>query len=289
MQLKKILAAAALCGAAFCAHAQIDPARGGPVTTMATNPTTYQYVSWLLAANATATTRYFPDFYALNSASPSNVELVDDPAGSGKKVFHLKVAKSDPLVLGGARTEISPRNEYVKEGVRWYTFSMYLPGDWVFHNSPTLVAQLHTSQSTAVVSPPASLTILDHTLSLDFNYNHRSTSSATDPATKANSVAESIRLGNVELNKWYCFVVRANWSYKPGTGEFQVWMNGNEVFNAKNTYNSYETWLGNYAKIGLYMPGTMMVPTRHIYADFVNLGGPQSTFDTMMARTPCAK
>lgn len=285
---KKLIALAALCGAAAGAHAQIDPARGGPVTTMATNPKTYQYISWLLAANATATTRYFPDFYTLNSSSINNVSLVDDPAGSGRKVFFMKVAKTDPLVLGANRTEISPRNEYVKEGVRWYTFSMYFPGDWVFHNSPTLVAQLHTSQNTAVVSPPASITVIDKTLTLDFNYNHRSTSSTTDPATRANSVAESVRLGTVELQKWYCFVVRADWSYKPGVGQIQVWMNGTEVFSAKNTYNSYETWLGNYAKVGLYLPGTMMVPQRSLYADFIHLGGASSTYDLMLGQTPCA-
>ena len=72
---KKLIALAALCGAAAGAHAQIDPARGGPVTTMATNPTTYQYVSWLLAANAKASTRYFPDFYTLNSGSVSYTHL----------------------------------------------------------------------------------------------------------------------------------------------------------------------------------------------------------------------
>jgi hypothetical protein len=58
MQLtKKFIALAALCGTMAGAYAQIDPARGGPVTTMATNPKTYQYISWLLAANATATIR----------------------------------------------------------------------------------------------------------------------------------------------------------------------------------------------------------------------------------------
>lgn len=285
---QKLIALAALCGAAAGAHAQIDPSRGGPVSTMAANPKTFQYVSWLLAANATATTRYFPDFYTLNSASPNNIELANDPAGSGRKVFHMKLAKTDPLVLGGSRTEISPRNEYVKEGLRWYTFSMYFPADWVFHNTPTLVAQLHTSQNTAVVSPPASLTVQDRTLSLDFNYNHRSTTSGSDQATRANSVAESIRLGKVELKKWYCFVVRADWSNKPGVGQIQVWMNGTEVFSAKNTYNSYETWLGNYAKVGLYSPGTMMVPSRNLYADFIHLGGASSTYDTMYAQTPCA-
>lgn len=288
MQLTKFIAAAALCAAAG-AQAQIDPARGGPVTTMETNPVTYKYIAWLLDANAKATIRYFPDFYTLNSASTSNINLVDDPAGSGKKVFFMTLKKSDPAVLGGSRTEVSPRNDYVKEGLRWYAVSMYFPTNWEYHVAPTIVAQLHTSQQTAVVSPPMSLTVSNRTLSLDFNFNHRSTvSGATDPATKANSVAESVRLGTLELGRWYCFVVRANWSYKPGAGEIQVWMNGGEVFNSKNTYNSYETWLGNYPKVGMYMPGTMLVAQRTLYTDFVHLGGPTSTHDLMMAQTPCA-
>jgi hypothetical protein len=70
-------------------------------------------------------------------------------------------------------------------------------------------------------------------------------------------------------------------------GQIQVWMNGAEVFSAKNTYNSYETWLGNYAKVGLYLPGTMMVPQRNLYADFIHLGGAASTYDMMYAQTPC--
>jgi hypothetical protein len=64
-------------------------------------------------------------------------------------------------------------------------------------------------------------------------------------------------------------------------------MNGDKVYEALNSHNAYETWLGNWPKVGLYIPGKMTVRERKIYADFIHVGGPKSGYEEMAALTPC--
>ncbi|MRV74178.1 hypothetical protein GJ700_20935 [Duganella sp. FT92W] len=274
--------------AASPAWAQIDLARSGKIDTLDANPKPLTYVSQNLARNSTATYRYFDDLYVLSSASPTRLSLVADPLGSGRKVLRYTLNKTDPLVTGGSRTEISLKYEYVIEGLRWYSFAVLFPSDWQFHNSPSVVAQLHTSQKTLAVPPPISVVANGNDLNIELHYNYRNMSGAgTDPATRANTGEQLVRAAKIQTNKWYCFVVRADWSYKPGIGSTKIWMNGNVAYESKNAYNAYETWLGNYPKVGLYLPGVMQVATRTLYTDFIYVGGASSTYEQMAAATPC--
>jgi hypothetical protein len=278
--------ALALAGVVGTAAAQVDLGRGGPVTTFAKNPATYPSVSALLSYNTSGTIRYFDDVYALNSGTTDSVKLVADPSGKARNVFRLSRLQTDPLWASTARTEVSARNEYVIEGVRWYAMSVYFPTDWVYHASPTVVMQVHTSQKTAVVSPPLAIIAAGTGVNLELNSNHRLLD-GTDPATKPNSSTKTIRVAPLVTGKWYCFVFRADWNRNPGMGSLNVWLNGDNVYSSTNMPNSYITWLGNYPKTGLYMPGSMQVPYRNIYADFTWLGGPSSTMAMMYAKTPC--
>lgn len=280
------LALLGLCGVAASALAQIDGSRGGVVTSMAKNPATYNSISSLLSYNSTASVRYFDDLYALNAGKTDAVTLVADPSGKSRKVFKMARLQSDPLWSSTARTEVAAKNEYVIQGVRWYAISVFFPSDWLFSAAPTVVTQLHTSQKTIAVSPPVSIVASGSNLSLELNYNHRALD-GSDPATKANSALKSIRLGPIQTAKWYCFVFRADWNNNAGSGNFSFWMNGENVYNATNQSNAYSTWLGNYPKTGIYMPGSMTVPYRNIYTDFIWLGGASSTFAQMYAKTPC--
>ncbi|WP_323001174.1 polysaccharide lyase [Denitromonas sp.] len=228
----------------------------------------------------------FAQRYAVNSASPANLAWVPDPAGSGRTVLLARVHETDAKVYGGIRTEISAQHEYVKSGVRWYALSMYFPGDWQFHPYPTVVAQLHTSQKTTIVSPPVALVVHDHSLDLELNFNLRKID-GPDPVTKANSSRQRLRLDRLKTQQWYCFVVRADWSSSPGSGALKIWMNGDKVYEATNSPNAYETWLGNWPKVGLYIPGMMGVTQRSMFMDFIHVGGPRSGFEEMAALTPC--
>lgn len=259
------LAALAITCLPIVATAQVERARGGPV------------------ASGKITERY-----AINSADPGNVELVPDPAGSGRTVVRVRARDSDSMVAGGIRTEISPLKEYVREGLRWYTFSVYFPSDWQFHASPTVVSQLHTSQKTTVVSPPVALVAQDRSLYLELHFNHRRID-GDDPVTKANSARQLIRLDTLKTEQWYCFVVRADWSSTPGRGALWIWLNGDKVYEAVNSHNAYESWLGNWPKTGLYMPGKMGVSERTLYTDFIHLGGGKSDYASMAALTPCGR
>ncbi|MES2260809.1 MAG: polysaccharide lyase [Pseudomonadota bacterium] len=288
MNTSRMLLLAAGLACAGAGQAQVDLSRGGPISTLDANPKPLQYVSQSLARNLSAGTRYFDDLYALSSATSSNLNLVPDPLGSNRQVFRMKLLKSDPLVNGGSRTEVTLKYEYVIEGVRWYAMSVLFPPDWQFNIEPSVVTQLHTSQKTTVVPPPVSITATNNDLNLELYYNYRNMNGlGSDPATRANTGQQTVRLGKFVTNKWYCFVFRVDWSYKPGTGSLSMWLNGNQMYDAKNAYNAYETWLGNYPKVGVYQPGVMSVPARSIYTDFIHVGGIQSTYEQMAALTPC--
>lgn len=247
----------------YLASAQVDRTRGGAVD----EPS-------------------FDIRYSLQSANPNNLRWVTDPAGSRRTVLYATVRDNEPKVFGGRRTEIVPRQEFIREGVRWYAISAYIPSDWKNHPYPAIIGQLHTSQKTGKVPPPVSFVIQGDNLDLDLYANHQSPDDGG--ADRNNSARQQIRLDKLQKSRWYCFVVRADWSPHPGSGSLKIWMNGEVVYDAANHYNAYETWLGNYPKAGLYMPGMMGVTERSLYIDFIHLGGPRTGFDEMQALTPCA-
>jgi hypothetical protein len=228
----------------------------------------------------------FSSRYALVSATPDNLHWVQDPAGSSRSVMQLRVRDTDQKVYGALRTEVALSRDYIREGVRWYALSMYFPADWTPHPYPVVVGQLHTSQKSAVFSPPVAFVVHGQNMDLELYANHRSIEGA-DPATRANSARQTIRLDRLKLGQWYCFVLRADWSPHPGQGALKIWMNGDKVYEAADLYNSYETWLGNYPRAGIYMPGMPSVSERMLYLDFIHVGGQRSSYDEMAAQTPC--
>lgn len=233
-----------------------------------------------------ATPQTFAERYALVSPDPDNLRWVTDPAGSGRTVLESRVRKNDEKVWGGYRAEIAAHKEYVREGVRWYAMSVYFPATWQFHAYPVVVAQLHTSQKKALVSPPLAFLAQGENLDLELYASHRPTENGE--TTRSNAARQTIRLDRIHTGQWYCFVVRADWATQPGNGSMKVWMNGEKVYEAANLYNSYETWLGNYPRAGLYVPGMMGVDERTLYIDFIHVGGPRSGYEEMAALTPCA-
>jgi hypothetical protein len=257
------LAIGILACSAMAAFAQIDRLLGGPVA----------------SGN-------FSSRYTLVSSNSDNMRVVLDPTGSGRSVLELQVRDTDADVYGGLRTELSTNRDYTREGVRWYAMSVYLPGSWQFHAYPTVVAQLHTSQKRTILSPPVSFVVRGRNLDLELYANHRSID-GPDPAKRANSAHQLIRLDRLKTQQWYCFVVKADWSRYTGQGSLRIWMNGDRVYDAANLSNSYETWLGNYARVGVYMPGKRSITNRVIYADYIHLGGPRTGLIEMTSQTPC--
>lgn len=228
----------------------------------------------------------FFDRYTLQSANMDNLRFVRDPAGSGRTVLHATVFRTDEKIFNGLRTEIIPRSEYVKSGIRWYAFSFYVPPDWREDPNLIIIAQLHTSQKDVPLSPPVAIAITGHRIELHLQSNHRKIS-GEDPATKANSARQTILIGRLERAKWYCFVARADWFSTVGAGAFKLWLNSEPIYEAENLYNGYETWLGNYPKSGVYAPGGLASPSKSIYMDFIHTGGAKTRHSDLAALTPC--
>ena len=226
------------------------------------------------------------DRYAIVSASATNVGIVPDPAGFPRSVIRSTVRQTDNRVFGGQRAELSVRREYIKSGPRWYAMSVYIPATWQLSPYRIIVSQIQTSQKTAILQPPLAFAIEGSQFLLELHSNTRDTDSP-DGATKSNSTGRVTTIAPLTLNRWNCWVVYANWSHTENVGTLKVWMNGAEVFTSNNEPNSYESWLGNNPRVGIYSPGTLGAAERQIFTDFVWVGADATTLQEISALTPC--
>ncbi len=246
--------------AAAAAHAQIDTAVGGTVSASS-----------------------FSTRYGLSSASTANLTFVSDPAGSGRTVLMTKVKATDTLVGSIRRTDFYPLNESRTTGLRWYGISVYVPSTWAVSPYPTVIAQIDTGTTATNLAAPLSLLVRGNTLELNLNSNYLSATSATS----SNSASEVIKLGPLVTNRWYCLVVRSDWQPTLGSGAITMWMNGEKVYNANNSNNSY-FGAAHTPRTGLMLPGLMGVAERTLYTDFIRLGGPTTTALQMYQISPCS-
>lgn len=289
----RFFAAALLFSACLPASAQIIPGLGGQIDTMEATPLPLPPQGGVLdeiTRNAEASLRRFDRFYTLNAGNPANVTLAPDPANGRRTVFHMQLRNTDPDSAGGKRTEVVPRYEYTPQGVRWYAASVYFPADWVTEaepERPVAVFQLNSGKGVFAGPPPLAIEASDGLLRLHSTTNHRLPVD-NDLPTKANASVKSVVLDKLQLGQWYCFVVRADWQYKLGSGSLQVWMNGQPAYASANLHSHYANTLGNFPKTGIYQPGTMHLASRHLYTDFIHIGAADSTMEEMLARTPCA-
>lgn len=258
MNLMRPLSLAALLVTAG-AHAQVDTTIGGTVS------------------QASFSTRY-----KLVSASPANLTYVSDPAGSGRTVLMTKVRSTDANVGTIKRTDFYPLNESRTTGLRWYGISVYIPSTWVIHPNPTVIAQMDTGTTATNLAAPLSLLVRGNTLELNLNSNYRSTTTAT----VTNSASEVIKLGPIVTNRWYCLVIRSDWQPTLGAGAITMWMNGEKVYSATNSTNSY-FGAAHTPRTGLMFPGLMGVAERTLYTDFIRLGGASTTVNQMYYVSPC--
>ena len=248
------------CGAAW---SQIDTTLGGTVL------------------NADFGTRY-----ALSSAWTGNLTWDKDPSGSGRTVLRSRVRATDAKVGGLLRTDFLPKGEASQTGMRWYGLSVYFPTTWAVHPNPVVVAQVDQQQPSGL-PPPLAIVVRGSALEMNLAFNHRPLSGSDDNATAANTAVKVFKLGPLQTGKWYCFVVRSEWSTTLGNGSLVVYQNRDKVFEGQRDINSYPGAGGNVPRVGQMYPGLMGVSERNMYTDFIRLGGPNTTLEQMLAETPC--
>lgn len=228
----------------------------------------------------------FANQYFLQASSPDRMLLSADPAGSNAQVYKLTLFDSDLKSNSGYRTEIGLKNEYVKEGGRWYAFGFYIAKPWDTSDVPIVMAQLHTSQKTLKLSPPLSIVARGDSLYLTLYGSHKSVD-ADEPPSINNAAKRLVYLGPVVTQQWLCFVISMDWSHTPGQGGTRVWMNKRLVYQSENDLNSFDTWLGNYLKVGLYAPWKFGASFRQVYVDALWASDATADFDSMYRKTIC--
>ena len=253
-----LLAGLLSCGAA---SAQIDTLVGGVTTPAA-----------------------FHERYALKSGGSGNLAFIPDPAGSTRTVISTTVRGTDAAVGSLMRTDYYPLNEALSTGVRWYGISVYIPSSWAAHPYPAVIAQIENVGATAAGLPAVlSLLVRGDDLELNINANFLDPSSATE----SNSVAQVMMLGPAVKDRWNCLVVRSDWQSAVGIGATTMWMNGEKVYNASNSNNSY-VGAAQRPSVGLLFPGLMGVSERTLITDFIRVGGPTTTTSQMYQNSPCS-
>lgn len=295
MKLSTLALLPLLAGALVPAQAQI--LNIGDVVTSMDAPAAYA-IRPLTTESSPTTQRYFSWYYGWARGTDSSLDLVSNPAGSAQpvpKVFRMQVRDVPLSTLNREiRSEVTPAYDRIREGRRWYAASIYLPANWVMDTRPdgwTVVFQVHSSKGVVPdTSPPFAVSILGDNLQLEMRTNHRD-----DPrlANKENTSAQKVSLGKVQRQKWYCFVLDADWQHLPGKGALRFWVNGNLMYEIKNAPTHYanlnEINSGNYSKTGVYQSKALSVlgTERTIYTDFLHIGGPNSTYTQLAERTPC--
>lgn len=273
-----------LLGASLGANAGILTNTGGEITTV--------------VAGKNQSNRYAYD------GVDGNLVLAADPAGTGKSV--MRISLHDQTQGISQRTEVTPWGEYIRDGKRWYAFSVYFP-NW----GSTLdlnVFQLHTSQSISGwhVSPPLALLASKGDLQLRTNSSHLRPSANGDRTVPSNDSKnleqQIIRLQQIKPNAWYCGVVMVDWNVNAGQGATNFWLNNKLVYSSSNVANTYESQhdpvlypsgggleLGNYPKAGLYAPGYMDPDDATVYHGFVYIGTNANTDGTVTTDTDMRK
>lgn len=236
-----------------------------------------------LIGGATAPSAFF-DRYALNSGGSGNLAFIPDPAGGSRTVLSTTVRSTDTTVGSLMRTDFYPLNEALSTGVRWYGISIYIPSSWTAHPYPAVIAQIENIGTTAAGLPAVlSLLVRGENLELNINANFLDPSAATE----SNSAVQVMMLGPAVKDRWNCMVVRSDWQSTLGIGATTLWMNGEKVYNASNSNNSY-VGASQRPSVGLLFPGLMGVPERTLITDFIRLGGPTTNASQMYQNSPCS-
>jgi hypothetical protein len=197
--------------------------------------------------------------------------LVEAPVRAGKKAIKFE-SKPD-----ARRAEVKTKTDDGKTGEeRWFSYSVYLPKDWLTDPKAAIVTQWHERPDPCEDwrSPPLAMAYVDGKVRLTRKWDSKPCS--TSPTGEGQKV---FYLEPMDVEKWTDWVFHVKWSHKED-GLIEVWRDGKKVVTemGPNTYNDQRP---NYLKIGMYnFQGS--TKDRVVYYDEIKVGGPGSTYEQMV-------
>jgi len=205
---------------------------------------------------------------------------------TGTSSMRVEVRKWDPDVAGSKRAELTDNSFPMppQTNIRWWSFSNYLPNDFVRDSVKEMVAQWHfkaTGGATVGASPPIGLTINKGNWEVSILYD----SVDINIDRGANIKVQHFDLGPWQRGVWNDWVFNINYSYNDD-GYVKVWRNGQLVLDYKGKC-WYKGAYDPMFKIGLYKwawdpsytfrPGSITT-SRVYYVDHVKTGNIDAEF-----------
>lgn len=230
----------------------------------------------------------FSSLWRVEKSARHSVKLVHEPHRTGKHAVRFELRREDELVHKSKRVEIKLPS-VPSASQRWYSFSIYLPSDFIEDNEWEILAQWHDKPD-GNKRPGGFETWRKPALCLSSINGHWRLYRRWDPApitvdqkVGPDGGTEEIDLGPYQTDTWTDWVFHIKWSWQED-GLLEIWKNGEQVLNhtGPNTYNDL---IGPYFKMGVYKPpwvsgrGKPEITRRVVYFDRVRIGGSKATYE----------
>lgn len=213
---------------------------------------------------------FYPEF-ATNHAFSIDETIKRKGRSSGR----FEIRKTDPLIWGGTRAEISqPQNMALEEG--WYGFSQYFPASYTSDTTGEVIAQWHdvSDDGEAISRSPSNAIITsDDRLKwmLRWDADRIMTSGQSDGLLYFD-------LGEIPKGQWIDWVVHIKYSYS-NSGILEVWKDGVKVIERINEPNSYNDQSYPYLKLGIYRWEWGQPVSRVLYYDEIRVGNGNCSYN----------
>lgn len=212
----------------------------------------------------------------LEKCCDSSIILSSKVSRTGKKSIKFTLKKNDSTVANGKRSEIVFPRENSAEVSRSYSFSIYLPRNYLMDSEPEILAQWHEYPDFVLGEswriPPISLRVINDHWQIFIYW-------AISPVNNNNTVSgfKIFDLGLIDKEQWTDWKFNIYFSYKDD-GSLRVWRGKKLVLNHSGP-NYYNDVSGPYFKLGIYKwpwnnnwnGGRSNINIREIYFDNVKV------------------
>ncbi|HZN28583.1 MAG TPA: heparin lyase I family protein, partial [Xanthobacteraceae bacterium] len=186
---------------------------------------------------------------------------VNDPAGSGAKVFSFQVHPSDPVTSGSKRAEFAFASNIEMDKVYWVAVSTFIP-DWGTLNSgddALFGTQMHSGDNSRSLSPSFGL----YTSPGGRNFKVVARWSTSSDPQQGNSTKATYAERPIPFGRWADFVLKFKHNTS-GNGFLQVWMNGELIATHNGNLGFNTPGFKDYAKFGYYNWSSGMNSSRKV-------------------------